>query len=596
MLSKQRPDAGSSKIPRVTTQKRRVSAQQAESTPEQPSSIPISVRKRGERPQSPQEESSHRFSGGIRVIEKPVTFHRLATELNPPHEPEPAQPVSEEEDSSSVSSWGNIDPAELAMKKPKGLTGENRVRPQTREDLLAKYGASLRIAPSAERLLLGKDTDTPESQRSSSLKDKQADRSLMSMPNIKLNENRHFEEGQEYPFPNFCRPQVPQETYPRSSGRSHREIGIYHNTRTTSLNLETSNDDDNSRVPPVPRVPSRLKESRHGMPNRAMTPPVGTDEYYAEMASRVDPFTLSGPLDSHPPRSTSLQAQAGSDFTPSSLREAKPSDNPPKPDRSNRTFDEIMQEPEDSGRKGSSGRLPDSKSSRMLGGFRNIFSKNKTGQTNKEQSAGSDTKHAKSVTEKTESAPESAKSKTKWSKSSRNLRPEHVSSPMLTSAVPSPGSYSSAARPPARRQEIHTTPTPSFARPTQATRTRQAASAVAQEARMNRIKVLTPSTGSPSRSARIQKRTNHSESAPQPQDIQSDPRGPWDLSAPSHPKFADCGEVGIESVQSCIESLCVKACENSHPLRRQKNLRVSYPIGLLYKSCFLFSNVFIART
>ena len=311
------------------------------------------------------------------------------------------------------------------------------------------------------------------------------------------------------------------------------------------------------------------------MPNRAMTPPVGTDEYYAEMASRVDPFTLSGPLDSHPPRSTSLQAQAGSDFTPSSLREARPNDNPPKPDRSNRTFDEIMQEPESSGRKETSGRLPDSKSSRMLGGFRNIFSKNKAGQTSKDQ-PGSDTKRAKSITEKTESASESAKPKTKWSKSSRNLRPEHISSPMPTSAVPSPGSYSSAARPPARRQEVHTTPTPSFARPTQATRTRQAASAVAQEARMNKIKVLTPSTGSPSRSARIHKRTNHSESAPQPQDIQSDPHRPWDQPSPPHPKFADCSEVGIEGVQNCIESLCVKACENSHPLRRQKNLRVSH--------------------
>lgn len=553
MLTKQRADAGSSKIPRVSTQRRRISAQQAESTPEQPSSIPISARKRGERPQSPQEESNHRFSGGIRVIENPITFHRLATELNPPHEPEPPQPETDEEDSSSVSSWGNIDPAELAMKKPKGLTGENRVRPQTKEDLLAKYGASLRIAPSAERLLLGRETDTSESQRSSTLKGKQADRSLMSMPNIKLNEDRHLEEGHGYPFPNFCRPQVSQEGYHRSSDHSNREIGAYHNKRTTSLSLDTGDDDNNSRVPPVPRVPSSLMEGRQA-------PPEGTDEYYADMASRVDPFTLSGPLDSHPPRSTSLQTQAGFDFTPSSLREANPKDDPLQPDRSNRTFDEIMQSPEEPARKETSGRLPDSKSSRMLGGFRNIFSKNKTGQPSKEQPPGSDPKRAKTVTEKTEAAkssPESARSKTKWSKSSRNLKPEHISSPIPTSAVPSPGSYPSTARAPARRQEIHTTP--SFARPTQATRTRQAASAVAQEARMNRIKVLTPSTGSPSRSARIQKRINLAVSAPQP-----------------HPKFADCGEVGVETVQRCIESLCVKACENSHPLRRQKNLRVSH--------------------
>lgn len=377
MLARERADPGPSKIPRVPTQRRaRATAASAqkrtEVTPEQQSSIPISVRKRAGRSESPQEDSGQGFSGGIRMVDRTTGFHRFAREANIQHKPESAQP-DREDDSSSVSSWGNIDPEELAMKRPKGLTGENRVRPRTREELLAKYGAGLRIDPSAERLLLGKDTGTSETQGKSSLHDNRADRSLMptsqyqsELPGSRANVSRYLEDSEEFPFPNFCRPNL--ESRPRGGDLSNRDMPMYRNPplkpRSLSLGSESEHGDS---APQVPIVPSMFKSDgrQAAKSDRAVTPPEGTPEFYAEMASRVDPFTLSGSLNSHPPRSTSLQAQAGSDFTPSRLTAGAPRDRGLKPKRSNRTFDDIMQGQEQLVHNEGESKLPDSKSSQI---------------------------------------------------------------------------------------------------------------------------------------------------------------------------------------------------------------------------------------
>ena len=87
---------------------------------------------------------------------------------------------------------------------------------------------------------------------------------------------------------------------------------------------------------------------------------------------------------------------------------------------------------------------------------------------------------------------------------------------------------------------------------------------------MHRIKVLTPSTGSPSRSARIHKRSKLGISSP----AQSSPA-----------KFADCGQIGIDNVNNYINTLCLKACEEDDPTLRQKLMRVSSSFFSLESEC-----------
>lgn len=484
-------------------------------------------------------------------------------------EPESPHQTVEDDDSSSVSSWGNFDPQELARQRPRGLTGENRPRP--RYELFERYGPQLKIASSAERLLMGKDNEASESQASRSRSDPAGDKGMMPMPSRQLSSTSHHsfqtryesetpdsKRGENSPLgasrdiPNFCRPQVSFDNHPIKSDISSREWAMQHRVTQDASSFVGA---DPGEVPPVPRIPSMLKSgSKTSLKSsQPLTPPHGSPKCYEEMGAM------------HAPRSASLQAQAGSDFTPTQEPSA---DARLRYKRSNLTFDDIIHDQEQLIESESGARLPDSKSSRMLGGFRNIFSKNRAGATAKDSYGN---KYGKNTTESSETG----KSKPKWSKSSRSLRVEDISAPIQISApsmLPSPRSYSSIPAPTNRgRSEGYT---PSFARPTQATRTRAAAStkqiSVAQEARMHRIKVLTPSTGSPSRSARIHKRSKLGISSP----AQSSPA-----------KFADCGQIGIDNVNNYINTLCLKACEEDDPTLRQKLMRVSSSFFSLESEC-----------
>lgn len=614
-----RTDGGLSRIPRVPTQRRHhgltSSGQKGSATPEHHSSIPVSVRKNGPGKSDPHETPDQRFSGGIRMLEKPGGSRHPAAEPNPEHEPESGLPV-EGPDSSSISSFGCDDPDEIVSQRPTGLTGENRVRPTTRAELLERYGSQLKIDSSADRILLGRDNDTSERQVSTSSSPLDHGRSIIPAPRYEYINVPHSASGHsQFPrdmsgprldentppggsrdIPNFSRSQIPSDNYSRKSDFSGKELDI-HRKPASESNLRMQRESYGSEnIPPVPRVPTMRKNgSKKSVNSNGPTTPLGTPEYYTEMSSRVDPFTLSGQLDSHPPRNSSLQVQAGSDFTSHGPRdETKDVGLTHKP--SNINIDDIVeqheQEKQDATESGV--RLPDSKSNRMLDSFRSIFSKSRTGERNsagKEQPP-SNSKRGRNTVESTDSGKpthQTSKSRPKWSKSTRSLKSDDISSPSpimplpAPSLLPSPSSYSSFPPPPsARRQESHT---PSFARPTRSTRTRVAASSkqtsVSQEARIHRIKVLTPSTGSPSRTARIQKRSANltANSTPNPRDTRSEsdyerPHPP-EKDPPVGAKLADSGRIGVESVQESIEVLCEKICStDSMPMKRAKYLRV----------------------
>lgn len=475
-----------------------------------------------------------------------------------PGRPNPKPEVdgpAEEFDSSSTSSWGNTYHAEeVTMERPKGLTGEDRVRPKTRSQLLEKYGPQLKICPSAERILVGDDHDTPERQTSYTQEVARPGSAISGYEHDNAQGARQFgfrqdenvSPGSAREVPNYCRPLSPEN-----------------NTRVNRK--------------PVPK--NSIMDQSHSEEGLSTTP-------------QADPFSRMGTLDSYPVRSSSLQAQTGLDFT---ARSPEASKNLALNEKgSSPASDDIAQE-EGHGQNESSAKLPDSKSIRMLDSFRNMFSKSRASErsvTGKEQAGGHNTKRrSKNVASTIESgkSDHQAKAKAKRSKNTRNLRVEDISSPMpliatLSSVLPSPApSYSSVPASSRGRQEIRT---PSFARPTQSTRTRQAASAnarqtsVAQEARTNRIKVLTPSTGSPSRS-RIQKRTTPAASSTlkrqesqEGSDVSDRPNLP-EKNTPTPGKLTDSGQMGIDSVQGCIDVLRVKIYNATDPRKREKYLHVS---------------------
>lgn len=533
------------------------------------------------------------------MIERPADLRRrIAVAPNSQLEPGSTPPVAEEPDSSSVSSFGcSTEPDELTTQRPTGLTGEHRIRPKTRTELLEKYGAQLKIASSAERILLGKDNDASERPTPNSPSAQDHGRRIMPMPRYdhtnlpriqndqsqlpremsgsRLDEN--LASGGSREVPNFCRPQLPSDNHPRKNDFSGRELSMHRKPTSKPSFTGPHAEGENygpENVPPVPRVSTmRKSESSKAIQSDEHTAPLGgTPEFYADMASRVDPFNLAAPLDSHPPRSSSKRVQPSSDVTLHGNQNEAPNDSAVMYKAGNVNIDDIAQGQEQHSHGGSGRRLPDSKSTRMFDSFRSIFSKSRSGAekgtTGWELSGGNNTKRARDVSE----GDQASKVKARWSKSSRSLRADDVSTPML---LPSPASYSSIPAP-RGPQDAHT---PSFARPTQATRTRAAASAkqisVSQDARMHRIKVLSPSTGSPSRVARIQKRTNETAATTPNTWSDSERPNPPEKDTPVGGKLADSGRIGVDSVQEAIESLCANICANVMPTKRAKYLRVS---------------------
>ena len=196
--SKSRTDSGSSRIPRAGTKKRapippvsrRSKGKASASTPERQTSLSTAARDQSESmSESPHMEAGQSFSGGIRMLDRITGDHSQTAASHAHPEPESPHQTVEDDDSSSVSSWGNFDPQELARQRPRGLTGENRPRP--RYELFERYGPQLKIASSAERLLMGKDNEASESQASRSRSDPAGDKGMMPMPSRQLSSTSH---------------------------------------------------------------------------------------------------------------------------------------------------------------------------------------------------------------------------------------------------------------------------------------------------------------------------------------------------------------------------------------------------------------------
>ncbi|KAI9932176.1 hypothetical protein MW887_009686 [Aspergillus wentii] len=656
-----RDSSGGSRIPRVPAQKQShggfaTSQKEARVASEHRSSIPVAVRRHSaEQLATPQNTPSERFAGGMRVIEKPLGPRPRPVETNNPAVPESIQEPAKEpasSSSSSVSSW-DLDDHEEDLQRPSTVfTGEYRTRLFHRSGQTG-YGPTLRVAASAENIIMGAEDSRVKTamvtQRSPSSsvryvvgkalpKSLTQPSGLASHPVGESSNSKEDESSPDHPpvTRNFCRPQVSIEHMPKRDF-SGRELSIPRkplSTRPSPANLfsgSSENPESKSTPPPIPKAWMNIGADSNGNSSsevKAVDPAtpmrdISQDEDHSSgsgvlVQSAPGTAESTASLKPHPPRSSSLQAisdfsmHSESDCVPTGPDEAQLKDASYL--RRNVTFDDIVEENPDKEQAVQNlhvVRLPDSKSTRMLDSFRNIFSKTKSGAekgrgkkdesvepasaASKDQTASS-TKRARTPNEKIDSAKIGPKTKTKysklsdgvgWNKNSPNPKSSDDLSPVL---VPTPASSLSSIPAPLSARILPEDRTPSFARPTQATRTKAAVTISSkssvqggQDTRSRRAHLVAASNGSPQRAGRpqkrvisapipIQKNANQTSSGviEKPGALIGQKNGTQDDGKPS-----DSEEKNVINIRRCIESLCNKARDEVTPAKREKYLRLA---------------------
>lgn len=598
-------------------------------TPEHRSSIPVAVRKpsAGSGETSPT-DSNEGFAGGIRVLDKPSgPRHRSADEHHRSPTPEPIKEVDPE---STASSWDLDDSEDEMPKPPTGFTGENRTR---LSDRLKKssHGPTLKIAESADRIIMGTDdrfTSSIVTQRSSPARIKYVKEVKSDSPKDQNTPEDKSGPAQKEQLPvPFCRSKISLENLPKRD-ISNRELAVARKplNRPSFTNIFAPSVESlrEEQTPPVPKVvvskdgtlqtSSSLAEMKT-VDSATQTPDSIHQHSGGSAGSVLKPMNkMMGPLWSHPPppRTSSLQAVTSSNV------EVGPEAPEGMPAKEHKEENLRLQQVERS-------RIPDSKSNRMLDSFRNIFKHKgavEKGRTrkeepevpmlSKEQSIVS-VKPIDSTDEKTEPVKPAPKGKAKhsmaWNKTMRNPKTSGGNSPAF---VPTPSSTLSASFPTPLGRSPREDHTPSFARPTQSTRTKAAVSgskpsSAGQEGHPRRlIQGGSAAGGSPKRAGRIGVKKSSSNQRPmishprlishtsglenmvpvkgqeniahiKGQESRVPAKGQENIitgSSGIRVKKPEPMQASLKDIQSCIATLCNKVRDETTAEKREKNLRV----------------------
>lgn len=540
--------------------------------------------------------------------------------------------------SSSASSWDLDDGEEEVQKPPTVFTGEYRTRPSERMSQ-HRYGPTLKIAGSADNIIMGTENTDDRSkssvvtQRSSAARVNHIDSPKPGSPQDNGDKPKgqadqtKDQDGseQQSPIRNFCRPQMSLENLPKRD-ISNRELSVMRKplNRPNLSNLFPGSTDNlhAQSTPPVPKVSmsgkdgSVHKASPLSEAKKADATPSQTPRQHSGASPATPEAMLKNmPLRSHPPpRTSSLQAVADFPMNSESETDPKtPGDAPTKENDNPKLKRDITVESiaevkcaKDQTQLVEAPRLSDSKSTRMLDSFRNIF-KHKSGtekgrsrkeepgqipSLTKDQSMVS-IKSVKNADEKPESprGVPTGKAKLKlsdgvaWNKVTRNPKSSGEYSPAFVPTPTSTLSTSASISSPLSRNPSGDR-TPSFARPTQSTRTKAAPGSkpqvsVGQDGRSRRvIQSVTASTGSPQRLVRSgTKRPSITLTAQRPASNQ--PRAiisadKQENIPPGGVKQSEPAQRSFKEIRSCIDKLCNKARDEGTPAKREKYLRVSY--------------------
>ncbi|CEN62495.1 hypothetical protein ASPCAL09129 [Aspergillus calidoustus] len=625
-LPRDKEDSAGSRIPRGTglKQSANISAQKGtRCTPELRSSIPVSVQRRSVEQlrvnlQGKQSESS----SGIRMVEKPRGPRpRPVAEQASLVTSESAQGVDQAQistptsiSSSSASSWDFGDEGDVPERPTNVFTGEYRTRILNVPGNQAT-GPTLRIATSADNIILGGTLRDPPNyavtQRTNPSKVRYFDKLLPSTPKV---------------FSSSPKGNTPASDTKKSVGGSSKkqstqvardlrgatdisgkEMSISRKpVSKPSLSNLFSPSSKSPRIGEehlVPKIPDEYCTDMTKNNLQPATPAKIASEPEATPASAETKITQTpvtaiktGTSQSHPPRTSSLRALSEFPNNPAQGQcHASAAEAPPKAAtnlRRNVTFNDFVSltfEKEKIPAEGIKTRIPESRSTHLLGSFRNIF-KSRIGVSDKEgtKREGEDSEFTDENTALQSGrlrldSEKRAKPKPKytrlssgvsWNKSVRNPKSPTSSPNTPTSSVPR------LLAPPNRHPDSSV---PSFARPTKSTRTKAAsglggpASTTTPEVRPpRRPHIRTASTGSPQRVTSGPRRaaTNLLAFAGQKRNVQSPFSEPEnavsvaDESTDSLPK-------NVDAVRSCLDTLCRKVGEATTPLDRERHIRLA---------------------
>lgn len=532
--------------------------------------------------------------------------------------------------SSSIGDWGIEDGEEELQKPPTVFTGEYRARPSERMGQY-RYGPTLKIAGSADNVIMGTINDGSKP----SLATRQL--SMMRVKYIETSKSGSSQENDEKPKSqvdqvedqhnpdqsparNFCRPQMSLENLPKRD-ISNRELSVarkpLNQSGLSNLFVASADKLHAESTPPVPKVfvsgdsvhtSSPLSEKKNANATPTHTPHQRSASHVSTPATTPEQMLKNMPLRSHPPpRTSSLQAVADfpmhseSDTNPKTPGEVSDKENITPQLKQDATVVNIseVKVPQDQTRSVETPRIPDSKGTRMLDSFRNIF-KHKSGSEKgriKKEEPGQvprltkdnsiiSMKSVKNVDEKADSVKIPKLSDgIGWNKVTRNPKNSGEYSPAL---VPTPSSTisTSASIPSPLSRNASDGRTPSFARPTQSTRTKantpgaKPQVSVGQDGRPRRvIQGVAASTGSPQRLTRTgTKRPSLSSTANRP--AANQPRSTISVhnqenTPPGVAKQPEPALRSFKEIRSTIDELCNKARDESTPAEREKHLRVS---------------------
>ncbi|KAE8307928.1 hypothetical protein BDV41DRAFT_568676 [Aspergillus transmontanensis] len=555
---------------------------------EQRSSIPIPIRS-PERLNSRSKTSGEGFSGGIRVIEKPrgprphILAGQKKVSVSSSVEKAPNQP--KESITSSSLPFSGWDHGEEMPKRPTNVyTGEYRTRP------------TLRIAPSAEKIIMGSDSpnsmyavtqrlsptlaqypDTPKKSLNKGLRNTE---DTPGTPGYRQQDSNTAGDNPVTPPPNP--PQISFETIPKRD-TSARQYSIPRKpVNSLSLpSLFTPSPESMQSAPPIPKLPESYKAlMKEGMASGPVTP-----RKTASPGAKKDgqsPGESKSEVTIKPQNKRTASLQAASDFpiydAPRSVQY--------------RIFDDIVSRSPSHNMTPQSARIPDSRSNRMLDGFRNIFKHRST--------VDKDEKGPNEISGLAIEDPNSSSAKLITSSECSKLDSGRTG-PRASAKHPklSEG-WNKNLRLPIPSADRHKRPTisapipitpenmPSFARSTMAARTRaitspRGQSAIAPQDPARRTHTVAATTGSPQRTSRpskgidaimspVPKQTNlsHSAGLTEPETITSQTKAPQiERSASSSLSTT------LDEIHSCVEQLCNRARDESTPSKRERNLRMA---------------------
>ncbi|KAL4893769.1 hypothetical protein BDV59DRAFT_201535 [Aspergillus ambiguus] len=601
----------STRIPRGLAQKpvQAASLKGANATPETRSSIPVPV---AIRRHSVDTMVSSRVTpigsapGGIRVLEKPHGPRPQPLEEQKTVTNQESTTKADEKDgvsssSSSISDWDFGD--DDAVQRPRDVfTGEYR----TPEKLImgpdspgSTYAVTQRSNPALVHY-----PDTP-----TRFPGKRQVETGSSSPAAGSSSSSKKEKSptKDTPVPrNYCRSAISLESIPKRD-LSGRERAIarkpVNSPSLSSLYSPSGQSECDPLVPKVPEVPEKysslLKTSKSASP---VTPAKSTSQLSEGSAPRSypTPNTAGSPesVMSFPPGTSSRHRtpELATHSGPGSVIGTTATTGQTVKQKRDVTFDDIAPQSlatEQTAQAEALSKLPDSKSTRMLDSFRNIFK----GRPKKEEHETSEPEHKTQTPAtairlpKDDDKPASAKvvlkSKSRYTRLSDGVGWSKTPRDTKTPDEPASGRPSTSVSPSLAAVQPVEGQTPSFARPTKSTRTKAAVISKGQaiassEIRVRKAHVMTGPTGSPLRPSRY--RPPYVKAPSVQKNLISLPRSVGSIkshlsSLPTKGSAAlsdaSDGVKNLNEILSCIETLCKRATGDDTASKRERYLRMA---------------------